>query len=216
MGIVRFGRGFAIVLLAIGLFPDIARAGFFDFLFPQFQAPAARPFGPRPGYRMFGAGPGLYRHSFRQHKLAARRKVILADKTHHPAHRKVIFADKANHVVRPYTPIDLMDDESLRHGDAVMTGAGIWVFVGDYGSHHDLSDFRKLSEIKGLSKRKRDALAALDAPGSNPGANEGESGTVTGRSVTETTIVTGEMITDARGRSVRYVGPDLPYQTHDH
>ena len=215
MGIVRFGRGFAIVLLGIGLFPDIARAGFFDFLFPQFQAPAARPFEPRPSYRVFSGGPRFYRHSFRNHKRAPW-KVILTDKTHHPAHRKVILANNTNHLVRPYTPIDLMDDESLRHGDAVMTGAGIRIFVGDYGSHHDLTDFRMLSEIKGLSKRKRNALAALDAPGSNAGANEGESGMVTGRSVTDSTIVTGEMITDARGRSVRYVGPDFPYQTHDH
>jgi len=99
MGMVRFGRGFVIVLLAIGLFPDIARAGFFDFLFPQFQPPAARPFGPRPGYRMFGAGPGLYRHSFRKHRFAAHRKMILADKTHHLAHWKVSLADKTNHVV---------------------------------------------------------------------------------------------------------------------
>ena len=69
-----------------------------------------------------------------------------------------------------------------------------------------------LSEIKGLSQSKRNALAALDAPGSNPGANKGESGMVTGRSVTDATIVTGETITDARGRSIRYVGPDFPYQ----
>jgi hypothetical protein len=62
MGMVRFGRGFAIGLLGIGLFPGIARAGFFDFLFP-------------------------------------------------------------------------LDDESLRHGDAVMTGAGIRIFVGDNSSH---------------------------------------------------------------------------------
>jgi hypothetical protein len=211
MGIVRFGRGFAIVLLGIGLFPDIARAGFFDFLFPQFQAPAARPFEPRPSYRVFR----FYRHSFRNHQLAPW-KAILTHKTHHPAHRKVILANNTNHLERPYTPVDLMDDESLRHGDAVMTEAGIRIFVGDYGSHHDLTDFRMLSEIKGLSKRKRNALAALDAPGSNPGANEGKSGMVTGRSATDSSIVTGEMITDARGRSVRYVGPDFPYQTHDH
>jgi hypothetical protein len=97
-----------------------------------------------------------------------------------------------------------------------MTGAGIRIFVGDYGSHHDLTDFRMLSEIKGLSKRKRNALAALDSLGSNPGANEGKSGMVTGRSATDSSIVTGEMITDARGRSVRYVGPDFPSQTYDH
>jgi hypothetical protein len=212
MGMVRFGRGFAIALLAIGLFPDVARAGFFDFLFPQFQAPAVRPFERRPGYRTFGAGPGLYRHSFRKHRLEARWKVILSDKARHPAHRKVVLADKTNHVVHPYTPVDIMHDESLRHGDAVMTGAGIRIFVGDKGSHHYRADFRMLSEIKGLSKSKRNALAALDVPGSNSGANKGESGMVTGRSVTDATIVTGETITDARGHSIRYVGPDFPYQ----
>jgi hypothetical protein len=96
MGIVRFGRGFATVLLGIGLFPDIARAGFFDFLFPQFQAPAARPFEPR------SVGPRFYRHSFRNHKLEAPRKVILSGKTPRRI-RKVILADNTNHLVRPYT-----------------------------------------------------------------------------------------------------------------
>src|ERR1700730_11096879 len=195
MGIVRLGSGFAIALLGIGLFPGIAHAGFFDFLFPQFQTPAVRPFEGRPGYmsRHWGADPRFYRHSFHKHKLSARRNVILADHTDHP--------------VRPHAPIDLMNDDSLHEGDAVMTQAGIRIFTGVSGSHHKPEDFRKLSEIKGLSKLERKALAAVDAPGSDTSASKGKHEMVTGRSVTDATVVTGETITDPKGRSIRYVGP---------
>lgn len=193
MGTARLGRGFAIALLGISLFPGVAQAGFFDFLFPQFRAPAPRFFESRPGYRQWGGGPGYHRHSFHRHKVAVHRKIILADKTDHP--------------VRPHAPINIMNDESLQEGDAVMTHAGIRIFVGDYGRHHKPSDFRKLSEIKGLSTRERKALAAFDAPGSNSGGTGGKTGLVTGRSATDAAIVTGETITDARGRTIRYVGP---------
>lgn len=193
MGIFRLGRGFAIALLGTGLYPCIAHAGFFDFLFQQFQAPAVWPFEGRPGYMPRHADPGFYRRSFHKHKLSARRKVIVADQTDHP--------------VRPHGPIDLMDDDSLQEGDAVMTQAGIRIFTGDSNSHHKPEDFRKLSEIKGLSKLERKALAAIDAPGSDTSASKGKHEMVTGRSITDATVVTGETITDPKGRSIRYVGP---------
>ena len=97
-----------------------------------------------------------------------------------------------------------MDDESLRPGDAVVTASGIRIFIGSSGSHHAPEDFRKLSEIKGLPKRERKALAALDGQGSGP---DGKSGMAAGRSASELKLVSGETIIDPQGRSIRYVGP---------
>ena len=176
MGVARNGRGVAVAVLTVGLvqsiaFPSIAHAGFFDFLFGQpFQTPAANPyegyFGGMPGH--WGADPGFRRRADRGfhrhgHKLSARRKMVVAD----------------NHPVGPVPPTDLMDDESLRRGDAVMTPTGIRIFIGSSGDHHEPEDFRKPSEIKGLSKTERKALAALDAQGSGM---DGKPAMATGRS----------------------------------
>jgi hypothetical protein len=196
MGVAHNGRGVAVAVVMVGLvqtiaFPSIARAGFFDFLFGPFQSRAVRPHEAYPG--QWGANPSFRRHADRrfhrhEHKLTARRKLTVADET--------------DHRVGPQAPVDLMDDDSLRRGDAVMTASGIRIFTGDSGTPHELRDFRKLSEIKGFSKRERKALAALDAQGS-----EGESGMATGRSASEPELVFGETIKDPQGRSIRYVGP---------
>jgi hypothetical protein len=194
MGVARNGRGLAVAVVTVGLvqsiaFPSFAHAGFFDFLFGQlFQSRPARPhggyFGGMPAH--WGADPGFrHRHG---HKLSARRKTVVAD----------------NHPVGPIPPTDLMDDESLRRGDAVMTPTGIRIFIGPSGSHHEPEDFRKPSEIKGLPKRERKALAALDAQGSG---TDGKPGMATGRSASERKLVFGETIIDPQGRSIRYVGP---------
>ena len=190
----RSGRGLAVAVVAIGLvqsiaFPSHAHAGFFDFLFGQlFQGRAVRPhegyWGPNPGFRRH-ADRGFHRHG---HRLLARRKMLVAD----------------NHPAGPVPPTDLMDDESLRRGDAVMTPTGIKIFIGSSGDHHDPEDFRKPSEIKGLSKVERKALAALDAQGSGI---DGKPGLATGRSASELKLVFGETIIDPQGRSIRYVGP---------
>jgi hypothetical protein len=193
-GVARKCRGLAVAVVTVGLvqsiaFPSIAHAGFFDFLFGQlFQSRAARPnggyFGGMPAH--WGADPGFrHRHG---HKLSARRKMVVAD----------------NHPVGPVPPTDLMDDESLRRGDAVMTPTGIRIFIGSSGDHHEPEDFRKPSEIKGLSKSERKAFAALDAQGSGTDAKPGMA---TGRSASERKLVFGETIIDPQGRSIRYVGP---------
>jgi hypothetical protein len=51
-----------------------------------------------------------------------------------------------------------MDDESLKRGDAVVTQAGIRIFMGSSGGHHQPEDFRKISEIQKLSQRERRAV----------------------------------------------------------
>ncbi len=198
MGVAHNGRGVAVAVVMVGLvqtiaFPSIARAGFFDFLFGPFQSWAVRPYEAYPG--QWGADPSFRRHADRgfhrhEHKFTARRKLTVADETDHP--------------VGPQAPVDLMDDDSLRPGDAVMTASGIRIFTGDSGTPHEPRDFRKLSEIKGVSKRERKALAALDAQGSGP---DGESDMATGRSASELKLVFGETIIDPQGRSIRYVGP---------
>jgi hypothetical protein len=201
MGVARNGHGLAVAVVTVGLvqsmaFPSLAHAGFFDFLFGQlFQSRAVRPnggyFGGMPG--QWGADPGFRRHadpSFRRHGHK------------HSAPRKMVVAD--SHPVGPLAPTDLMDDDSLRRGDAVMTPTGIRIFIGSSGDHHEPEDFIKLSEIKGLPKRERKALAALDAQGSD---TDGKSGMATGRSASERKLVFGETIIDPQGRSFRYVGP---------
>ncbi len=109
-----------------------------------------------------------------------------------------------NHPVGPVPPTDLMDDDSLQPGDAVMTASGIRIFIGPPGDHHAPEDFRKPSEIKGLPKVERKALAALDDQGTGM---DGKPGMATGRSASERKLVFGETIIDPQGRSIRYVGP---------
>jgi hypothetical protein len=197
---MRNGRGVAVAVATVGLvqtivFPGIAQAGFFDFLFGPFQSRTVGHyggyFGGMPGYR----GPVFHRHAERgfhrhEHKLAARRNLSVADETDDSA--------------PPSAPADLMDDDSLRPGDAVMTESGIRIFIGSSGTPHAPQDFRKPSEITGVSKRERKALAALDAQGSSLDSNPG---IATGRSASELKAVFGKTIIDPRGRSVRYVGP---------
>ena len=197
-------RRWAIALWTAGIvpviaFPNVAHAGFFDFLFGP--PPAARSYAYPGGEPFRGGGPVFrrraehptHRHA---HVLATHRKVILAAKTDHPE------------AVGPQAPVDLMDDDSLRHGDAVMTQTGIKIFVGYSSDHHRPEDFRKISEIKKLSKRERSAFAALDASSLNQGAQSGSnSGMATGRSASENKLTAGETITDPNGRTIRYVGP---------
>lgn len=217
MKITRGHRRLRIALWAVGAvpgiaFPSIAQADFFDFLFPPPAVQATHPSIAGPGHRFphGGNGPGFRRrvghaihgreqvgHVFHghEHKFAVRRKLLHADKTDHE-------------VVGPQAPVDLMDDDSLRHGDAVMTQTGIEIFVGHSSDHHRPEDFRKISEIKKLSKRERSAFAALDASNlNNGGQTSSNPGAVTGRSASENQLTAGETITDPNGRTIRYVGP---------
>ncbi len=199
MRFTHIHRRWAIALWTAGTlpviaFPSVAYAGFFDFLFGP--PPAAQSYA-YPGGEPFRATPGFRRRA--EHPIHRRVHALVT-------HRKVILADKSDPVVGPQAPVDLMDDDSLRHGDAVMTQAGIKIFVGYSSDHHQPEDFRKISEIKKLSKRERSAFAALDASSVKQGGQT-DSGVVTGRSASENQLTTGEMITDPNGRSIRYVGP---------
>jgi hypothetical protein len=190
MGVAGNGPGVAVAVLTAGLvqciaLPTVAQAGFFDFLFGQpFQSQHVRPYEGYFGHWGRHGDPSFHRH---RHKLSAHRKTVVAD----------------DHPVGPVPPTDLMDDDSLRRGDAVMTPSGIRVFIGSSGDHHEPEDFRKPSEIKGLPTVERKALAALDAQGSG---TDGKPGMATGRSASDK-LVFGKTIVDPQGRSIRYVGP---------
>jgi hypothetical protein len=179
------------------VFPGVAQAGFFDELFghlfgaPSYRGYAAYPpqgpsWGSDRGFRRRGSHGG---HK-QWHNSAARRKMIVAERADHP--------------MRPQGPVDIMEDDSLRKGDAVMTPAGIRIFVGSSGDHHVPEDFREPSQIKGLSKFVRKAFAALDAGGS---AIDGKPRMAMGRSASEPKLTAGEAIKDFAGRTIRYVGP---------
>ncbi|PNG26829.1 hypothetical protein [Methylocella silvestris] len=108
------------------------------------------------------------------------------------------FADK------PHTPArvvsNYLDDDSLQKGDAVMTSEGLRIFTGSSGLPHKTADFARVSDTKRLSGRQRDALLAIDTRGANGSL-------LSGRSIAEPGVSAGEMIVDAKGAKIRYVGP---------
>lgn len=192
LGISRLA-GAAALALALPL--NSANAGFFDFLFqPQQPAPSAYPVRPGP----FPSESG-YHSAFPRHKAKA---VSL----HRPKPVEKMHVAKAGGPLRPAP--GLMDDDSLREGDAVMTHFGIRIFTGDSGRHHKAEDFASLSTIKAISKRARSALLAIDSRQSAPGPVAAlQSDLVTGRSAAEPQVEAGAMITDPKGNTIRYVGP---------
>ncbi|MGO9673028.1 MAG: hypothetical protein ACLPSF_02475 [Methylocella sp.] len=170
----------AVVCFAIATPFSAANAGFFDFLFAPLrpaQPSYSEQYAPRP---------------LPKKKTAAHRPKNLVAKLH-PAGRGA----HATPVVA------LMDDESLRNGDVVMTAEGIRVFTGSAGSRHSEDEFAKISDIKGLSKTERSALFFLDSRT----VATAEPAVLAGRSVAEISPAAGEMITDPRGNRIRYVGP---------
>ena len=92
----------------------------------------------------------------------------------------------------------LMDDGSLREGDAVMTYFGIRVFTGSSGPHHKAEDFATLSDLKRIPKQSRSVLFAIDAHRSAPGSASAEATMVTGRSAAEPQVAEGALITDPK------------------
>lgn len=186
---------FAFVVLA-GLaltvaLPRPANAGFFDFLFGQ-SGTGWNPFAPNQG------------------QVAPQSQAVPSTRKHKTAHARPrpTFEDKARRSGVHQPSPDLMDDASLRDGDAVVTPRGIRIFTGASGAHHGPEDFASLSEIKGLPGPKRSALAEIDATylarGPAP-ARKPES--ATGRSAVGPRVEAGTMLTDPKGRTIRYVGP---------
>jgi hypothetical protein len=161
-----------------------AQAGFFDELFGQlFRPPAYESYEPA-----FRRRRGHWGHRW-THESAPRKRVVVAERTAPP--------------VLPQQPVNIMEDSSLRKGDAVVMESGIRIFVGARGDRHEPEDFKKPSEIRGLSRAERKALAAFDAPA----AATSDAEILAGRSATGSSPSAAEPITDAKGRAIRYVGP---------
>lgn len=198
-GFGRHARVLAIAAAALASSLNGAHAGFFDFLFgPQ---PVLR--SPAPGYSG-GMAPRWHPHAYfyaRKTRSVAlhHRHLATVEKTRHAA---------LSHAGPPHPAPGLMDDDSLQDGDAVMTERGIRIFTGDSSDHHKPYEFAKLSETKGLSSRARTALTAIDAHRSDGGGSvlRGPD-VVTGRSAADPEVSAGALITDPRGRVIRYVGP---------
>ncbi len=194
--------GFATATCLVFTFPfSAANAGFFDFLFaPLHPAPV------QPSYSE------QYNPQFpKKKKVAAHRPRSLVAKLH-PAH------DGRGAHSAP-TIVGLMDDESLRNGDVVMTPDGIRIFTGSSGGHHNDDDFAKITETEGLSKAELSTLLFLDTGAADARAEQStlvagaadvgpqQPTLVAGRSVAEPSTTAGEIITDPRGNKIRYVGP---------
>ncbi len=155
--------------------PVPANAGFFDFLFP-----------PQPQVVTPYYAPSYERQPHK--KVVKIHPKIVVGKTH----------PTLQHVVS-----SVMEDESLKNGDAVMTEDGLRIFTGSRGSRHSSEDFARLSDIKkGLSKAQRSALLAIDAKGRAPAP-----ALLDGRSIADPAPARGESITDPKGVKIRYVGP---------
>ena len=183
-------RGAAV--LAIGVLaglaaPTCAQAGFLDQLLGVFQPPAPVQ-QPQPSYGGY-ASPTM-------HVFSERRRV-----------RKHVAAISDKPVLQKTT--GLMNDRTLRAGDAVMMKDGLHVYVGPASSTHDLDQFVSLDDARHLAGKERVKLAAMDTAHDDPLAHGETPDTIaSGRSAAVSTpIVAGYHITDAKGASVRYVGP---------
>ncbi len=178
------------VVLAIGVMaglataPSSAQAGFFDQLFGVFQAPAPT---PTPSYDYDRAPRAIPRESrhIRKHVATISDKPILQKTT------------------------GLMEDKTLRAGDAVMMQDGVHVYAGPGSASHDRDQFVPLDDARRLSERTRIQLASMDTTRNDPLTRDNKPDTIaSGRSAAVgTSVVAGYRITDAKGASVRYVGP---------
>ena len=177
------------VVLAIGVVaglaaPTGAQAGFLDQLFSAFQAPAPVQ-QPSYGYERAPATVPFERRRVRRHVAAVSEKPVLQKTT------------------------DLMDDRTLRSGDAVMMKDGLHVYAGPEAAKHDSDEFVALDEARHVTGKYCVRRAAMDTTRHDPLADGVRPDTIaSGRSAAVgTPVVAGYRITDARGASVRYVGP---------
>lgn len=184
----RFVSYFLVAALAFTFYPTApAKAGFFEDLFGSLGAvfdPAAQP--------------------QRQAPAPSTRKV----RKRSSAKPKLTIVEKRRRTGAPQPLPGLMEDPSLQMGDAVVTKGGVRIFTGSTGTHHRPQDFVSLGDVRGLPKRTRTALAEIDANRARPDRLAlSKADLVTGRSAAELPLETGTLIKDARGRTLRYVGP---------
>ena len=90
-----------------------------------------------------------------------------------------------------------------------MMGSGLRVYSGQEGSRHVASDFRRVDMSSEISGKQKVALLAMDGTRNDPLTSGVAPDTIaSGRSASVASpTVAGYAITDAHGKSVRYVGP---------
>ena len=174
------------VLAGLAVAPSGAQAGFLDQLFGVFQAPV--PAAP-PSYD-YGRAPSTLPSHY-EHRHVRKRVAVVSDK---PVLQKTTA---------------LMEDRTLRQGDAVMLKDGLHVYAGPEASTHDRDQFVPLDQARHVPQKERTELALLDTTRNDPLKHMGQPDTIaSGRSASVgSPIVAGYRITDAKGASVRYVGP---------
>lgn len=188
----------SVCVAALAGAPATAQAGFFDQLFGVAPTPAPAP-APAPSVQ-YGVPAGSVAPAPR----ASGRAEHHADS--HRARKRMVARE-----TKPVRqePTDLMHDKTLRPGDAVMMKNGVHVYAGPETSRHHESQFLPLDNARHLSSQERGELVAMDMTRRDPLEYVSSKNTVReGRSsVDGPMIAAGYKITDARGRSIRYVGP---------
>ncbi len=128
-----------------------------------------------------------------------------------PVHRHKHLVAIRSEPVRQKTT-DLAHDRTLHPGDAIVLKTGIEVYEGPESGKHNMAQFVALSDAD-ISSKAKQQLASMDASRLDPQTN---APLLEGRSVSGSSsrvvadgvpISKGFKITDAHGRSIRYVGP---------
>ena len=128
-----------------------------------------------------------------------------------PIHRHKRLVAVRSEPVRQKTT-DLAHDRPLHPGDAIVLKTGIEIYDGPSSGKHNMSQFVALSDAD-ISPKAKQQLASMDASRLDPQMN---SPLLEGRSVSSpssrvgsdgVSITKGFKITDAQGKSIRYVGP---------
>ena len=170
---------------ALAMVPGPANAGFFEDLFGAHSTPQAP---PSFGDDALVGGDGLQ----------APREIH--------RHRKHVAMRDDKPVLQKVT--DIWHDQTLRDGDAVMMKDGLHVYTGPSGEKPIARDLPRIDRAD-VPLKERALLVSMDTIRTDP-PKSGMSldAVASGRSVAVTSsAVPGYRITDARGKSVRYVGP---------
>lgn len=93
---------------------------------------------------------------------------------------------------------DLMHDKTLRPGDAIMMKDGVHIYNGPEAVKHSAKQFVPIDDARYVTSTQRAALVAMYTTPTTVTLQSGRSIGV---------VSPGYRITDARGASVRYVGP---------
>ena len=194
-------RKLGLSIMAAGLLLDlscnVANAGFFESLFGGAEPAPAQ--APAPSYEEPAQNTQMTRRQPRHVQLLKA----------HPARASIVGSPKEDHdaIKEASKNTNIMQDRTLRPGDAVMTASGLRIFEGSKAANHNVAEFVKVSEAQNVSRDLRPTLVAIDAPRSPISwqASDVDASLVTGRSSSAGAAVKYTAL-DRDGRSIRVVG----------